>query len=167
LRRHHTVSDDLPALLADNMRIGTSSVLGPNPRLARRTLVEARDSFYIVPTNGGACLASNMGAICADSTQVSTGQLVITQICADRFVPDVRIAGVLPDGARNIEAVDGAGTRRPVDVVANTYAAHGDPRNSDSIPKLITWTDASGQHQSTTPALPPDIDPKLCPGGRQ
>jgi hypothetical protein len=142
-------------------RLATSSTLGTNVELARRArkgpdgldyfLVAGQDSIALVNQNG-------TGSI-DDIDHALTGENVSFQDCASGGT-QVRVVGLLPDGASNALLTLVDGSQRPVDVVNNVYVVLLD-RTPQTMPRTLEF-DLKGKHRALAISTPSDIATTSC-----
>lgn len=142
---------------------GSPSFVGGNAALARLALTaEDGDRIYVVPAQGGVCIQSSLGraAGCFSEDVALKGNTASTVVCSPYLPTDkLDVAGLLPDGARNVSATMNDGTIRSVSVENNAYLLHLD--RSGPLPTTIEWDDEQG-HQVRDANVPGDARDTPC-----
>ena len=129
---------------------GAQASAQANPSLARNVYASEAGSVFLVPGDGNLCLlvsgnAFGRVATCATNAQAIAGGLgfVYYSTAPSGQVSDFTIAGVLPDGARDVQIVDEAGNATPVPLSQdNGYWA------ATASAAKMTWRSADGTPQT-------------------
>lgn len=156
LRRGTTAVDQRPAHDPDALKTlqGSQANAQTNPSLARNVYAGENGSVFLVPGAGTLCLlisgnAFGWVATCATNAQAIAGGLgfVYYSTAPSGQVSDFTIAGVLPDGARDVQMVDDAGNATPVPLSQdNSYWA------TTANAAKMAWRTADGtQHSMPLP----------------
>jgi hypothetical protein len=152
VRRGATAVDQRVAHDQDALKTlqGSQASAQANPSLGRNVYAGDNGSVFLVPGAGTLCLlvsgnAFGWVATCATNAQAIAGGLgfVYYSTAPSGQVGDFTIAGVLPDGARDVQIVDDAGTATPVPLSQdNGYWA------TTANAAKMTWQTADGTQQS-------------------
>lgn len=148
----------VPADVQKNLVI--SDALGLNPGLARKARAVGDANYYIVPGNNALALVDGRGTgIVDDIDHALSGEGLTVQDCATNGT-QVRVVGLLPNGASGATIVAVDGTRHPLDVVNNVYVALFD-RSAKALPQTLEFQ-LDGQTHTVVVPVPGDLLDSNC-----
>lgn len=157
LRRPQLASDRAPT----NLVSWRSQGQGASVATSRRLKADKNDTVYVVAARGGACIASEsfVAAGCSTDEAIASGDTLEGVVCSPFMDPDeVRIFGLLPDGAKDVVIVHANGKREPLRLNAN-YVDYTQLK-TDSAVTAVEWTGTDGP-RSESP-LPNDVAGARC-----
>jgi hypothetical protein len=130
---------------------------GANPQLGRLAGHFGGQDVFLVPDNGGVCLASSELLVqgCFSTAAIVAGDVQETLACYPYMPADRQEEfGILP-GASDLEAIYSDGAKRSVAISGDVFVLDAVP-SSSAYPVEISWTDSTGQ----TRTEPTDINPR-------
>jgi hypothetical protein len=155
LRRPPGVSDAIPARWEPQLRLlaGENGAPAPSqvPDFSAARRVAPDVSAWVVPARGGVCLFEALGGGtafgCTGTADVLEGRAFGIRRGAGYGLGanEVRVAGLLPDGATDVSLRLRDGTAEPVTVHSNFYAV-----DAAAKPTELLWTDAEGVRRSVS-----------------
>lgn len=155
LRRPPGVSDAIPARWEPQLRMlaGENGAPAPSqvPDFSAARRVAPDVSAWVVPAGGGVCLFEALGGGtafgCTRTADVLEGRAFGIRRGAGYGLGanEVRVVGLLPDGATDVSLRLRDGTAEPVAVHSNFYAV-----DAAAKPTELLWTDADGVRRSVS-----------------
>jgi hypothetical protein len=160
LRRRQTDADVLGA----DVRLDPyAEQHGANRALARRArLSPSGGSVYLVPADGGVCVASTdyLFEGCRSTEDAVTGSDMTATDCSP-FLPagDLLVYGILPDSASDVSIGLADGTSVPASVDGNLLIYEAS--KSAPLPETVRWTSLGSAHSAPT-NMPDDVANLKC-----
>jgi hypothetical protein len=124
LRRDRDSGDALPPGL-QQMGATFAEKFSANPGLARKlSFASSAHDAWVVPGDGGICIADNVGGTCASTARAEAGHLVMTESGGPNQDPgEVVVVGLVPDGVTQVSLHLRGGATKPLAVNDNAFYA--------------------------------------------
>lgn len=164
LSRPATAEDKLPEGIEGNpVHWLQEEQVGANGGLARRVASSKHGPIYLIPSAQGVCVLATDGPpnICSSAAELEKGEAQEAILCSPSIPnTEVEIAGLLPDGTTNADAVLADGSATSLSLEGNTFVA--DFPRSGSLPKEIRWTTAGGKVETASTQVPANAATEGC-----
>ncbi len=124
---------------------------GANPQLARLAGEFSGQSVYLVPADGGICLASSslLAAGCFTTAEILADEVQETLACWPYMPADQQeVFGLLPD-ASSLHASYSDGTVHLVQLSSGVYVVNAEPSDSP-YPMQLSWSGSNGPGARST-----------------
>jgi hypothetical protein len=145
---------------ADQKAPVVDDTLGLNPALARKARTFDDASYFIVPGNDAVALVDGRGTgIVDDVDHALSGEGLTVQDCATNGT-QVRVVGLLPNGATNPTIIAADGSPRSLEVINNVYVALFD-RTAAALPQTLEFQ-FDGQDRRVAVPIPSDLLDANC-----
>jgi len=158
-RRSRDASDEV-ATSPEALRVlySPQTQYDANPSLGRQVAANVDGTSILVPGDKMLCLVAEMSEAGAASACVSDSEAESNGVGIVAYGPNgYSAAGVLPDGASQLEAVSESGVTAPVELTSDNGYVITTPWR----PVAFTWIGADGaKHRQAQPAPPPPTPPE-------